>query len=120
MELLVAFCILVACHFIGDFVMQSDKDAKCKSTSFKCLISHTSMYTGPFMLAGICWYPFEMVTLFVLITFVAHTITDYFTSKLNSRLWKAGNMHNYFVALGFDQSLHYIQLFITYYFLLGS
>lgn len=120
MEQLIAFCALVVCHFLGDFVMQSDKDAKCKATSFKCLLSHTSTYITPFILVGMCWFPFELVTLFAMITFVVHTITDYFTSKLNARLYKSGNMHNYFVALGFDQALHYIQLFVTYYFLFKS
>lgn len=120
MELLIAFCVLIVCHFIGDFVMQSDKDAKGKSTSFKCLINHTGTYTAPFVVAGMFFYDHETIAIFTFITFVAHTITDYFTSKLNSRLWKAGNMHNYFVAIGFDQTLHYIQLFATYYFLIKS
>jgi phage-related holin len=116
MEILLTYCCLVFLHFIGDFMLQSDKDAKCKSTSFKCLISHTTTYTIPFLI-GNFFYPVELVAAFVVITFIAHTITDYFTSKLNSRLWKSGNMHNYFVALGFDQALHYIQLFVTFYLL---
>jgi len=53
-------------------------------------------------------------TLFFLITFVAHTITDYFTSRLNSKLWAEGKVHWFFVSIGFDQILHYIQLFSTY------
>jgi hypothetical protein len=55
--------------------------------------------------------------LFVLITFIAHTITDYFTSRLNSKLWQQGKVHNFFISVGFDQVLHYIQLFTTYYLL---
>jgi hypothetical protein len=54
---------------------------------------------------------------FWLITFVCHTITDYFTSRLNSRLWAKGDVHNFFVSIGFDQVLHYVQLFTTYYLL---
>jgi len=53
-------------------------------------------------------------TKFVLITFVAHTITDYFTSRLNAKLWAKGDVHNFFVSVGFDQVLHYVQLFVTY------
>ena len=52
--------------------------------------------------------------LFVLITFICHTITDYFTSRLNSKLWQKGEVHYFFVAIGGDQILHYIQLFLTY------
>ena len=51
---------------------------------------------------------------FPLITFITHTITDYFTSRLNSRLWAKGDVHNFFVSVGFDQVLHYVQLFLTY------
>lgn len=54
---------------------------------------------------------------FWLITFIAHTITDYFTSRLNSKLWSEGKVHNFFVSVGFDQVLHYVQLFTTYYLL---
>lgn len=54
---------------------------------------------------------------FVPITFIFHTITDYFTNRLNSKLWAKGDVHNFFVSVGFDQCLHYVQLFLTYYLL---
>jgi hypothetical protein len=56
---------------------------------------------------------------FGFITFIFHTITDYFTSRLNSKLWKKGDVHNFFVSIGFDQVLHYVQLFLTYKLLIG-
>jgi hypothetical protein len=56
----------------------------------------------------------KILLLFPIITFIAHTITDYFTSRLNAKLWAKGNVHNFFVSIGFDQYLHYLQLFITY------
>lgn len=120
MQSLISYCIIVVLHFIGDFVLQSDKDAKCKSRSLKCLVSHTSTYIIPFVLVGICFYSFSLVTLYVLITFLAHTITDYFTSKINSKLYQSGNTHNFFIGIGADQVLHYVQLFVTYYFLSNS
>ena len=59
------------------------------------------------------WYVLNTL-FFVGITFVCHTITDYFTSRLNSKLWAKGDVHNFFVSVGFDQVLHYVQLFLTY------
>jgi len=66
------------------------------------------------------FFPKWSVALFCLITFITHTITDYFTSRLNSKLWEQGKVHNFFVALSFDQILHYVQLFLTYWFLAGK
>ena len=106
-------------HWIADFVLQSDEEAKNKSTDSAYLLSHTSSYT-------VCWFvlgafssffiPVDplALTYFCFITLVAHTITDYFTSRLNSYLWKKGDSHNFFVSVGFDQILHYVQLILTY------
>ena len=59
-------------------------------------------------------YPLSFAWYFVIITFICHTVTDYFTSRLNSKLWAKGDVHNFFVSVGFDQVLHYAQLFLTY------
>jgi len=115
-------------HWIADFVLQTDKQAQGKSKNWGDLISHTKSYTMVWWAVGITlvvvnlYYPFFeyhkwSLTMFVLITFVCHTITDYFTSRLNSRLWAEGKVHNFFVSIGFDQWLHYAQLFITYWYL---
>lgn len=36
----------------------------------------------------------------------------------NPKLWAKGDVHNFFVSVGFDQVLHYTQLFLTYYWLI--
>jgi len=105
-------------HWIFDFIFQTDKDAKGKSTSIKCLLNHTffySLYWTIPMMALVVFHdkPF-CILWFVPITFVAHTITDYFTSKLNTHLYKKGDIHNFFVSVGFDQWLHVVQLLLTY------
>jgi len=115
MNLIEIFSILII-HWIADFVLQTDKQAQGKSKNWSDLLSHTSIYSA-------CWLPIAAITmgnigvLAVLITFVAHTITDYFTSRLNSKLWAEGKVHYFFVSIGFDQVLHYVQLFTTYYYL---
>lgn len=121
-NLIEIFFILII-HFIGDFVFQTDKMAQGKSKNWEDLLNHTMRYT-------ICWIPFlywakgyngiegvNLLGLFLPITFIAHTITDYFTSRLNSKLWQQGKVHWFFVSIKFDQILHYLQLFLTYYLL---
>lgn len=121
------FAILII-HWIADFILQTDKQAKGKSTSWNCLLSHTitySMFWLPFVIAFIVFndknegYDIKRswMLLFIPITFVVHTITDYFTSRLNSKLYKEGKIHYFFVSVGFDQILHYVQLILTYYLL---
>jgi uncharacterized membrane protein YciS (DUF1049 family) len=127
--MIVAF-IIIFIHWIADFVLQTDWQAQNKSKNNFALLSHTSNYSLVWLLPmclvfgkmkegatteWIIWSTFY----FGMITLVAHTITDYFTSRLNSKLWSAGKVHYFFVSVGFDQVLHYGQLFLTYYYLLN-
>jgi hypothetical protein len=111
-------------HWIADFVFQDEKWALGKSKNWSDLLSHTSLYSllwfiPMIILLGVNWKPF----VFVFITFVLHTTTDYYTSRIVSK--KFANNHygsavpNFgaFSIIGFDQVLHYIQLFLTYYYL---
>jgi hypothetical protein len=117
MTLIEIFTILII-HWIADFLCQTDKMAQGKSKNWGDLLRHTFTYSMIFGFFMCFILPVEsnifLPTLFFLITFVAHTITDYFTSRLNSKLWAEGKVHWFFVSIGFDQILHYIQLFSTY------
>ncbi len=111
-------------HWFCDFVLQTDEQAKGKSTSITALMDHTIMYS--YVMFGILLsymgYTYGTGDPEILrdcvafggITLVAHSVTDYFTSKLNKYLWEKKDVHNFFVSIGFDQILHYAQLFITY------
>ena len=115
-------------HWVADFVLQTDEQAKGKSTEWKWLLQHTATYSFAllammtFTKIGMHLFTDYVVTIdmsyriaaFVVITFVFHTLTDYYTSRLNSKLYAKGDIHNFFVSIGFDQWLHYAQLFITY------
>jgi len=131
MNLIEIFSILIV-HFLADFVLQTDKQAKGKSKNWNALLRHTFTYSavwyfimlgfavcgnhfGGYTIEELGWSPW-MIT-FPFITFVAHTITDYFTSRINSKLWAQGKTHLFFVSVGFDQILHYVQLFLTYWLL---
>jgi hypothetical protein len=120
--------VIILIHWVADFVLQTDKQAKGKSKNWNDLLSHTLNYSYVWVIIGIIYsfiYPeiqenykwVDLLIFFPLITFIAHTITDYFTSRLNSKLWAKGKVHYFFVSVGFDQVLHYIQLFLTYYYL---
>jgi len=97
--------ILVWLHFVADFILQTDKMANNKSTSEKWLLFHVVIYTLPFFLFG--WY-------FAVANGVLHFITDYFTSKATSYLWKKEKKHWFFVVIGLDQAIHISTLLITY------
>ncbi len=115
MNIIVLIAILLI-HWIADFVLQTDKQAKGKSKNWGDLLGHTITYSA-------CWIPFAFFRFgyssvgflaFPIITFIAHTTTDYFTSRLNSKLLAKGDTHHFFVSVGFDQVLHYVQLILTY------
>lgn len=122
MTFITIFTILIV-HWIADFILQTDKQAKGKSSNWSDLITHTFVYSVSWLVPIVMLldgngYSAEILIknafLFSFITFICHTVTDYFTSRLNKYLLAKGDHHNFFVSVGFDQLLHYFQLFITY------
>ena len=109
--------LLMFIHWLLDFVMQTDYQAKNKSTSNRALTSHVLVYSLGWMEFGViytCITGNPLMLLFAPITFVCHWITDYITSRINTRLYKEGKIHEFFVSIGFDQWLHMVQLLGTY------
>lgn len=102
-------------HWIADFVCQTHWQASNKSKNWNALLRHVVVYTAIMAaLVGIVvqsWFRWEV---FVAITFVAHFITDAITSRVTSRLYAKQDWHNFFVVVGFDQLLHYAQIFLTF------
>ena len=134
--MMVAFYMVVI-HFIADFIFQAEEWATNKSKSIVPLVMHTFTYTlvwlipagflfsSPCDLSPIfdrCVDGYKVLT-FLGITFAAHTITDYFTSKIVSKKFAnqeyGSPIPNFgaFTIIGFDQVLHYGQLFLTYHLL---
>lgn len=115
-------------HWFADFVMQTHEQAMNKSTSMRALISHTGCYSILWLEFWIVYAsiigPFEEIWMtllkglaFSIITFIAHTTTDYFTSRWSKKFFSVQDYHNGFVVVGLDQILHYLQLYFTFYFL---
>lgn len=120
LELLKLFVSLLIIHWVSDFILQTDSQAKGKSTSLKCLLSHTSVYSIAWFYSILLLDPEHRPMLalsFAAITFLCHTLTDFFTSKIVRYFFTKGDTHNGFVVIGFDQILHYVQLFLTYYYI---
>jgi hypothetical protein len=122
--------IILGVHWLADFVCQSELWALRKSKSVLHLLSHTLMYSFIWLIvftvygisSGDLLISIKGIA-FVTITFLAHTATDYVTSKVVAKRFadnKLGSpIPNFgaFTIIGFDQLLHYAQLFLTYQYL---
>lgn len=98
--------ILVWCHFIADFLLQSEKMALNKSKSFKWLNIHAIVYGAFMILIGMLTIGLERGLVFGLVNWVAHLFVDYWTSKGTAILWQKKEVHWFFCLVGFDQAIH--------------
>jgi len=122
------FVTIIILHYIADFIFQDEEWALNKSKSKKALLKHTLTYSLVWFIGliiyvakiGIVGVNFSKIYSFVCITFIFHTVTDYFTSivvakKMKDREYgsKIPNL-GAFSIIGFDQVLHYLQLIVTW------
>jgi len=115
-------------HWVADFVAQTHEMAINKSTSNKWLTKHIMAYGNhlmfgsiPFLIYGIIiGKNFALVIVsYVLLNMALHWVTDYFTSRWTSKLWKKKDVHNFFVVIGLDQLIHSFCLILTYLWIFG-
>lgn len=121
LNIIIAICFT---HFLADFVAQTHKQAIGKSKNWGDLLSHTLTYTftwvGLWFILGLFSEQFHNIVYdikwlyFLIVTFIHHTMTDFVTSRINSKLWEKKQVHKFFVGVGADQFIHYSQLFITF------
>lgn len=120
------FIFILLSHWIADFVFQDEKWALGKSKKLEPLLLHTITYSGlwivpVWLITGEIWG----TVLFVGVTFLLHTLTDYYTSPIVSKRFEdkyyGSPIPNFgaFSVIGFDQFLHYTQLVITWYLIFG-
>ena len=130
--MLTAFYLIIA-HFLADFILQTDWMAINKSKRWDALFVHVGIYTLVMLI--VTWsIPLAVVT------FGAHFLTDAATSRVARGFWPIlpfgdgtfydaegtlvdslryrgiglkRSRHWFFVTIGFDQVLHYAQLFLT-------
>jgi hypothetical protein len=105
--------LILISHFFADFIFQNDRMALGKSKSLKWLSLHVLVYTGVLFLGtGILFFrePYMWIC-FGVVNGMLHWVVDFFTSRLNARLWNYESKHWFFVGIGFDQLLHGLCLF---------
>lgn len=95
MKIFIMTLQLIACHLLGDYVLQTRFVAESKGQNFYHLFVHCFLYCVPFFL----WFGFTWQLVFI---FIVHMIVD----PLKARYGKI----NYPV----DQILHYLAI-CTYY-----
>ncbi|AXF52506.1 MAG: protein of unknown function DUF3307 [Caudoviricetes sp.] len=95
---MIELCKVFACHFIGDYTLQSDFLAKTKGENWYHTFIHCFLYCLPFAVV----YGFNER---ILLLFVSHWIID----PLKARWNKIG----YFT----DQFLHLVIAYILYFFI---
>ena len=108
---------ILATHFVGDFVLQTHWMAQNKSRDNEALLVHVLVYTiclcfgaaGAFLLTG----NHLAVMAWIGLNFALHFATDWVTSRWTSKLWAAQRWHDFFVAVGLDQLIHYVTLLLT-------
>jgi hypothetical protein len=116
-QLLLKVFFILFIHWVADFVLQTNWQAQNKSKDDKALTLHVVTYA---IVTTIAWWiafqlSFDSIVEVFIITYLSHWLTDYCTSRLNSYLWQKKDVHNFFVSVGFDQLLHFVQLFFTFY-----
>lgn len=113
-NLVIIILVFLFMHFVCDFILQEDDVARKKSTSNRILTLHCIIYIAPFIpityLMLESWYK---AVCFSAVTFIAHWITDYISSRVCKYYHETHNRHNFFVAIGFDQLAHQFQIILT-------
>ena len=108
---------LLVAHLVGDFVLQDDATAKRKSSDNTVLLTHCISYVIPLSFIAIV-VPIIPVCIFIVTNIILHFITDYTSSRLTSYYWKKDDRHKFFLVIGIDQTIHYITLILTTYYIL--
>lgn len=118
--LISSFLIILVAHWFADFVCQTHWQATNKSSNWLALTQHVYNYTCIITIpaAWVFLKTFDMFVAFLVITFLTHFVTDAITSRINTYLWKKGDVHNFFVSVGFDQLIHQFTLFGTCFWLI--
>ena len=123
--------IVLFTHWVGDFVLQTDEQAKKKSSDNKFLTAHVLRYTTALLIGfslmnlvlvlnlGVS-VTLSLILLLVFLNSIIHWITDYITSRKSSALWAEGKVHDFFVMIGIDQFIHTSLLVLSVFAMFAS
>lgn len=102
--------LMLLVHFLADAALQTDKQAKMKSTDFEQLGFHILTYSSCIFLMALVLYGDIRAVTFTIVTGFAHLFTDYCSSRIGKPYWEAKDYHNGFLIVVADQILHILQL----------
>ena len=105
--------IIILAHWIADFICQTNWMAQNKSKSYKALSLHILSYTTALALVMFLLTQNSNSFLYALINGAIHFVVDAITSRITSKLYAKGGVHNFFVVIGLDQAIHMATLVAT-------
>lgn len=119
---LIVLCYLFIVHYVADFVIQSQKSAENKSHSFRALWEHIFSYYMFSIIAivvpSLLISPTNTLNIgwiyYVVCISSIHMLTDFFTSKFNTKMYKSKKTKLFWIGIGGDQLLHQIQIIYFY------
>ena len=107
--------MILLIHWLADFCLQTDHQAQNKWHDYEALTTHVATYSIVWFIASYCLLgSWDKAAMFTVVTFTCHWIVDMITSHISHNHFNKKDYHNGFVTVGFDQILHYIQLFTTF------
>lgn len=118
-SILISLSLIFTTHFVADFMLQSSWMAQNKSKNIIALGLHVIVYTMTFLFAGLMIFNHTTnFYFFILLNGLLHLVTDFFTSRITSELYKREDKHDFFVMIGCDQLIHALCLIWTFYYFL--
>jgi len=108
--------ILLFVHWVADFLLQTKNMAINKSKEVGWLTFHVAVYSLTWFILLSFIYGIEKSFIFSAMTFSLHFITDFWTSKWTSKLYRDSKFYgfpSFFSVIGLDQWLHFAQLILT-------
>lgn len=113
--------LILVVHTLADFCLQTNEQAKLKSTDPKFLLYHVLTYSFTWcFVVPILFDSGVSMILFVIFNFITHYYTDFLTSRIQKPFWDKELYHDGFVGVAFDQLIHYSCLILSYEYLLKT
>ena len=110
--------LIIILHFIADFLCQTREMGLRKYSSNLILFKHIAAYSTVFFVASFLTPAFGLM--FVVVNGLAHTITDWCSSRIGKWFHEQNQMYWFFATLGLDQTVHLLTLILTYEWLHGA
>jgi len=118
---MLTFIYIILVHWVADFVFQTRQMGDNKNSSSFWMLMHVFCYSGITLIGWSLLSIFtgldiSLINLLIsfLLVFATHYITDYFSSKITHKFANEKKWYGFFTTIGFDQVLHYTQLFLIY------